>query len=248
MLKFFRKIRQKLINEGNLKRYLIYEIGEILLVVIGILIALQINNSNEKGKRTEYEFHLLQELKISIESNIKHSKWLIQSNKGAEESCQILLSHLNQGMAYHDSLNFHFNRSLAWFKGIFEFYAYENTKNHGLEFIKNDTLRRLLPRIYEFRVNWITTMESRQQDYNNSIVTPFMTEHFNSSKTLFQKGINTSDKIIPTNYDQLKNNKIYKNILQTSLTRREMDVFHQTRLKSQMERALNLLTRELDSY
>ena len=44
MIKFFRKIRQKLINEGNLKRYLLYAFGEILLVVIGILIALQIND------------------------------------------------------------------------------------------------------------------------------------------------------------------------------------------------------------
>jgi hypothetical protein len=51
MIKFFRRIRQKLINEGNLKRYLIYAIGEILLVVIGILIALQINNWNE-GQKT----------------------------------------------------------------------------------------------------------------------------------------------------------------------------------------------------
>ena len=47
MLKFFRKIRQKLINEGNLKRYIIYAIGEIMLVMIGILLALQVNSWND---------------------------------------------------------------------------------------------------------------------------------------------------------------------------------------------------------
>ena len=47
MLKFLRTIRKKLIEEDNVRKYLLYAIGEILLVVIGILIALQINNWNE---------------------------------------------------------------------------------------------------------------------------------------------------------------------------------------------------------
>src|SRR6056297_1255574 len=50
MLKFFRTIRKKLIEEDNVRKYLLYAIGEILLVVIGILIALQINNWNEDQK------------------------------------------------------------------------------------------------------------------------------------------------------------------------------------------------------
>ena len=50
MLKFFRRIRRKLLDKGNLKRYLIYALGEILLVVVGILIALQVNNWNEARK------------------------------------------------------------------------------------------------------------------------------------------------------------------------------------------------------
>ncbi len=50
MIKFFRKIRQKLLAEGNTGKYLKYAIGEIVLVVIGILIALQLNNQNEKNR------------------------------------------------------------------------------------------------------------------------------------------------------------------------------------------------------
>jgi len=47
MIKFFRKIRKNLLNEGKATRYFKYAIGEIILVVIGILIALRINNWNE---------------------------------------------------------------------------------------------------------------------------------------------------------------------------------------------------------
>jgi hypothetical protein len=50
MINFFRRIRQKLLTENKFSKYLIYAIGEIILVVIGILIALQINNWNESKK------------------------------------------------------------------------------------------------------------------------------------------------------------------------------------------------------
>ncbi|MBT8306228.1 MAG: hypothetical protein KJN85_04770, partial [Maribacter sp.] len=50
MIKFFRKIRQQLLIENRTGKYLLYAIGEIVLVVIGILIALQINNWNEEKK------------------------------------------------------------------------------------------------------------------------------------------------------------------------------------------------------
>jgi len=51
MIKFFRKIRQQLLTENKFSKYLLYAIGEIVLVVIGILIALQIDNANEIKKQ-----------------------------------------------------------------------------------------------------------------------------------------------------------------------------------------------------
>ena len=53
MLKFFRNIRKKLASENKVASYLRYAIGEIILVVIGILIALQVNNWNEQRKSNE---------------------------------------------------------------------------------------------------------------------------------------------------------------------------------------------------
>ncbi|GGH40934.1 DUF6090 family protein [Mangrovimonas yunxiaonensis] len=62
MIKFFRKIRQHLISEGNTKKYLKYAIGEIILVVIGILIALQINNWNSEKNRKKAEKVIIEQL------------------------------------------------------------------------------------------------------------------------------------------------------------------------------------------
>ncbi|WP_370476488.1 DUF6090 family protein [Tamlana flava] len=66
MIKFFIKIRQKLLSENKFSKYLIYAIGEIILVVIGILIALQINNWNENRKDLLRAHHVLNNLSKEI--------------------------------------------------------------------------------------------------------------------------------------------------------------------------------------
>ena len=71
MIKFFRRIRRKLLDERNLKRYLIYAFGEILLVVIGILIALQINNWNEELKENANLISILKNAKTYIAIEIE---------------------------------------------------------------------------------------------------------------------------------------------------------------------------------
>ena len=69
MIKFFRKIRQNLIAENRYSKYLKYGVGEIVLVVIGILIAVQINNWNESRKKEEVEKQVLISLFQEIEKD-----------------------------------------------------------------------------------------------------------------------------------------------------------------------------------
>lgn len=71
MLRFFRLIRKKLIEEDNMRKYFFYALGEILLVVIGILIALQINNWNNARLERIEERALLQNLKTDFQRDIK---------------------------------------------------------------------------------------------------------------------------------------------------------------------------------
>ena len=58
MIKFFRKIRRRLLTENKFSKYVLYAVGEIILVIIGILIALQINNNNESKKTFNNELQL----------------------------------------------------------------------------------------------------------------------------------------------------------------------------------------------
>jgi sensor domain CHASE-containing protein len=81
MIKFFRKIRQKMLTESKFSKYLLYAIGEIVLVVIGILIALQINNWNENKKLEELKQVYYQQLLKDLNKDKEYLKIEDNSNK-----------------------------------------------------------------------------------------------------------------------------------------------------------------------
>ncbi len=70
MIKFFRKIRQKLISQNRFSKYLLYAVGEIVLVMIGILLALQVNNWNEQQKVKLHELNILNKLNEDLKANL----------------------------------------------------------------------------------------------------------------------------------------------------------------------------------
>ncbi len=87
MIKFFRKIRQDLLSEGKTGKYFKYAIGEILLVVIGILLALQINSWNQQRIENEQEIELLNSLKDEFQHNLGELNESIEINKKVTQSC-----------------------------------------------------------------------------------------------------------------------------------------------------------------
>ena len=84
MIKFFRKIRYKLMTTGKTSKYFKYAIGEIVLVVIGILIAIQINNWNEKRKASAYNKTLLKQVHKELAFNIEKANKLIEFYRGKD--------------------------------------------------------------------------------------------------------------------------------------------------------------------
>jgi len=80
MLRYFRTIRQKFLSENKFSKYTIYAVGEIILVVIGILIALQINNWNENRKKRNNEQQYLLALKEEFSFNRDELKRVITQN------------------------------------------------------------------------------------------------------------------------------------------------------------------------
>jgi hypothetical protein len=96
MIKFFRKIRQNMIKENKVSKYLLYAVGEIVLVVIGILIALSINNwSNNKQLRHTEQAYLLS-LQSEFKTNLSKVNSTISKNKE-------LMNNIEQMLTLFDS-------------------------------------------------------------------------------------------------------------------------------------------------
>jgi hypothetical protein len=112
MIKFFRRIRQRLLTENKFSKYLLYAIGEIVLVVIGILIALQINNWNENRKINSQEQELLEGLKVEFTINFNRLEKVLQFHEKSIKSANEIMTYFNKEISgipksKFDSLQFH---------------------------------------------------------------------------------------------------------------------------------------------
>jgi hypothetical protein len=150
MIKFFRKIRQKLLTENKFSNYLLYAIGEIILVVIGILIALQINNWNIENADHKKEIIYLKSLKNEMESN------LASLNKEEERIStfvkreQVLIKIMSSKEAIDTTSD---KTIFNFYKDIFNTPLITNVEtgaineiisSGGLQYIKNDSIRKLV--------------------------------------------------------------------------------------------------------
>jgi len=92
MLRLFRQLRQRLLSENKFSRYLLYAIGEIFLVVIGILIALTISTWNEKKKDRELEIFTLNSLYDELSANVKELEATMEYHQRSKQALATLMT------------------------------------------------------------------------------------------------------------------------------------------------------------
>ncbi len=143
MTPFFRRIRQSLVNEGKTSRYLKYAIGEIFLVVIGILIALQINNWNEVRKKEGRLLAIYERIASDLEMDIANIDSLLTNSLKAQPifekviNDEITLEDYQEGTFYPFILSGFPDISLLdkGYNLLSDFSEFRNTDNR--EFVKS---------------------------------------------------------------------------------------------------------------
>ena len=213
MIKFFRSLRMQLLSENKTGKYLKYAIGEIILVVIGILIALQINNWNENRKLHNEELGLLLEVKSNLEVTLDNFRNDTLLNTYNINQLRKIEYYINSDLQYNNELDEAFGMFGQWQSPYPITTAFTTLKTKGLDIVTNKPLRNKIANIYDFK--FITL--SNDYDKGEWIIIQnsnvFLNKHIRSK--------NSKQSARPNDFEYLKKNVEFSNILGKIISQRE---------------------------
>lgn len=181
MLTFFRRIREKLLSENNFSKYLLYAIGEIVLVVIGILIALQINNWNNESNERKKEAIILKQIHTDFKSNKKQLDSIVIINQKKRNALTVFVNELikTPDSSAIDTL-------LKYVNEIYTIKTFNPSNgaiealisSSSFELIQNDSLRNLLVSWQDVYKDYAEE-EQLERNYQLHYFTPYLRKNFN---------------------------------------------------------------------
>jgi uncharacterized protein DUF6090 len=176
MKKLFRDTRQLFLTENKFSKYLIFAAVEVLLVVIGILMAVQVNNWNESRKLEILEHMELVQIQKEFHSNLKQLEDKISQRKSIIKSATNLISVIDNNLDISiDSLDFYINKTL--FYPTFNPISNDLLASGKINLISNQELKNLL-------LDWPSYIEQVNEeekgwvDYRNNYYFPFLTKYY----------------------------------------------------------------------
>jgi len=215
MIKFFRKIRQNLLSEGKTGKYLKYAIGEIVLVVIGILIALQINNWNQAKQEEQLEVNYLKGIKTNLNDDIIELERLFVKDTMKLDAFTFLNRTFNKDPITADSQliieNLYRAAGYNWFEG--QNVVFEDMKSSGKSNLtQSDSIKYAIQGYYRFfeevikQENLYNSFVEKYTDRNNEYfnITSF-TEHKAMDRWNGQTGPPDLSTIYNEEFQQTKN-------------------------------------------
>ena len=219
-------------------KYIRYAIGEIVLVVIGILIALSINNWNEERKLKSKEIKSLTELQKDLNQNLNDIGINIIALQNCKKSNEAIIYHIENNLAYNDSLDYHFSMLYPFITFTINQTTYETLKEGGIDLISNDSLRNSISNLYSDRFKAYQTFENtylvnHYLDYIKPMfISEFVTYEFGSSAH-------------PKNYDQFILNSEYRQVLNFTTDICNNFIRMQSNLKTEVEKIIDMVDKEV---
>lgn len=155
MIQFFRKIRQRLLSENRFTKYLVYALGEIILVMIGILLALQVNNWNDNRIAKKNSKVFLEEMLLDLAIDTAYINSTIKKTERQLVYQESALSRIKHSLSDLDSVEIAYDGTYR------DFYITDRT----FKKIQNSANSKLVgfDSLYKFISNYYTFRKSRMQ-------------------------------------------------------------------------------------
>jgi hypothetical protein len=222
-------------------KYVKYAIGEIVLVVIGILIALQINNWNEASKNQKEELKLLHEMHNNLKNDLKDCIWNINKQEDLKASNIAVLNHLEEAIPTNDTLKKHYGNLIYSTTQRRNMAAYDHLRSRGIDLISNDSLRTHITVVYSERYYFIEKMELEYDNpYQLNTIIPQLNE-----KII----LDTHDQTgYPVNMESLISDAIFKGAIRMNIKIRENMKQRYTGLKNDLENLITHINSELNQH
>lgn len=200
-------------EKGKTVKYFKYAIGEIILVVIGILIALQINNWNENRKLHVEELNLLIEVKSNLEVTLNNFRDDTLFNAQNIFQLRKIEHYIAKDLPYNTELDSAFGLFGQWKSPYPITTAYTTLKTKGLDLISNTTLRNKIVNMYEFEFVVLSNDYDKGEWGNLNNFNIFLNKHIRS--------VNSMQSARPNDFENLKNHVEFSNILSKIIFQRE---------------------------
>jgi hypothetical protein len=238
MFRFLKKFRQKFFINGNLSKYIAYAIGEVILVMIGILLALQVNNWNETRKLQSEETNLLKELL----SDLEKSNYYIQDSRSYNlytiGEYQKIYEFLDKDLPYSEDLNISFGFVDNWGVPYLAMNAYETIQTKGINLIRNNGIRDLLVDIYEYDFPLLKEMEREEWMYHETARIPMINKHILNFDL-------ENDLSRPYDINKIKSDVEFKLMINHMITLRHNGTISSQETYDRVDHLIKMINREL---
>ncbi len=242
----FNKLKKKSINGSNVRSYLLYALGEIILVVVGILIALQVNNRNMISIEKEQEVKMLKELNTAFISDTVNLDYFAKRVEYNAKSIGTLLDALSSKEEYHDSLSYYFPlvvTSFMWSEGNS---AYKTLLSKGVDLISNDTIRNSIISIH---TNYYETIKYADGGVyvTHANIQEYCLKNFDQvgSEAIDESGNYGRARMTPNNYEDLRSNPEYLSILRTVKAQHQVLLMILRSTKDQVKGTIEMIKKEV---
>lgn len=214
-----------------------YSIGEVLLIVIGILIAFSLSNWNEKLKREKDEAAMLEEIQTSLSNDLKSIEASIGIYELGTRSIELTLDHIKTKKPYNDSLDSYFGKTVHASFFLEDRGAYETLTSRGRELITSDSLRIALATLYAHNYVYLKKVEQIDFDHLVNNVAPHYSKVF--------KDFHFAESATPVDYDALLQDYYFLGLLEWLRTDRELLLSHYKRTREKIKEVIGMIDREL---